>query len=258
MHPLIPSVLLGMAALALTAMAPVAVAQEITIYRCTDGQGRLTLRDTPCADGQQQQRVEMARPMDPPPPTAAEASAATAPATTTTAPTPAEPRVIVIRPPQPVYQCVSPDGERYTSDDPTGNPRWVPLWTLGYPVYPRHGWGGRPGYPSVAPRQPTPSGREVSRFKFDNVGRPTPEPSRSGPGWHVGPPMVGLGASPGTGTWISDRCHRLPQDQVCEHLRDRRWELGRRYNSALQGERSQIDAEQRRIDTRLATDCGSG
>lgn len=251
MHHLIRPALLGFVVMALTVTVLRAVAEEITIYRCTGGQGQLSLRDTPCADGQQQQRVEMVRPRDPPPRTVANAVAASAPVTAT-APPPQQ--VIVIRPPEPVYQCVTPDGERYTSDNPTGNPRWVPLWTLGYPVYPLPGWDGQPGYPPVVPQHPTSSGRQVNRFKFDNVGRPSPEPSRSGPGLRVRPPMVGLGVSPGT--WISDQCHRLPQDEVCEHLHDRRWELGRRYNSAMQSDRRLIDAEQRRIDARLATDCG--
>ena len=44
---------------------------------------------------------------------------------------------------------------------------------------------------------------------------------------------------------------------TCERLRDRHWELGRRYNSALQGERHAIDAEQRRIDAQLAAECPS-
>ncbi|HDX0910980.1 TPA: DUF4124 domain-containing protein, partial [Stenotrophomonas maltophilia] len=37
--------------------------------------------------------------------------------------------------------------------------------------------------------------------------------------------------------------------------RDRRWELDRRYNSALQSERTAISNEQRGIDARLSRDC---
>ena len=44
--------------------------------------------------------------------------------------------------------------------------------------------------------------------------------------------------------------------EVCDRLRDRRYELDRRYNSALQGERVQITNEQRGIDARLDNDCG--
>ncbi|MEG3192735.1 DUF4124 domain-containing protein, partial [Lysobacter sp. D1-1-M9] len=42
-------------------------AEPVTIYRCTDEHGRLTLRDTPCRAGQRQQTSEMQRPRDPPP-----------------------------------------------------------------------------------------------------------------------------------------------------------------------------------------------
>ncbi|MDH1203932.1 DUF4124 domain-containing protein, partial [Stenotrophomonas maltophilia] len=43
--------------------------------------------------------------------------------------------------------------------------------------------------------------------------------------------------------------------EVCARLRDRRWELDRRYNSALQSERTAINNEQRGIDARLSRDC---
>jgi len=62
--------LLLMSAFAVTAKA----ADEVTIYRCTDGSGRLTLRDTPCGKDQKQQTRNMLRPKDapvvrtPPPP----------------------------------------------------------------------------------------------------------------------------------------------------------------------------------------------
>jgi hypothetical protein len=48
----------------------------------------------------------------------------------------------------------------------------------------------------------------------------------------------------------------LPPQEVCARLRDQRWELDRRYNSALQGERQAITREQRGIDARLDQDCG--
>ena len=55
----------------------------------------------------------------------------------------------------------------------------------------------------------------------------------------------------------TDSCHALPPQEVCARLRDRRWELIRRYNSALQSERRVINTERRRLDARLANDCGS-
>ncbi|WP_228064401.1 DUF4124 domain-containing protein [Novilysobacter avium] len=42
--------------------------EQVTIYRCTDAQGRLSLRDSPCRRGEQQEMRGMQRPQDPPPP----------------------------------------------------------------------------------------------------------------------------------------------------------------------------------------------
>jgi hypothetical protein len=57
-------------------------------------------------------------------------------------------------------------------------------------------------------------------------------------------------------TVVRDSCHALPQAEVCARLRDRRWELIRRYNSALQSEREELVREQRGIEARLDQDCG--
>jgi len=55
---------------------------------------------------------------------------------------------------------------------------------------------------------------------------------------------------------VRDECHALPAQEVCSRLKDRRWDLIRRYNSALQSERDALTREQRGIDTRLDQDCG--
>ncbi len=110
---------------------PPLTAGEVTIYRCTDARGHLTLRDTPCAPGERQETRAMIRPRDAAPGTTPTTAPAPAPASapdTTPAP------ILVLRTPQPLYECITPDGERYTSDTAEGRPRWVPLWTLGYPV----------------------------------------------------------------------------------------------------------------------------
>src|SRR5690606_8908296 len=47
------------------------------------------------------------------------------------------PRVVIVREkraPAPMYECTTPDNDTYTSDSPEGNPRWVPMWTLGWAV----------------------------------------------------------------------------------------------------------------------------
>ena len=46
---------------------PAAVPAEVTIYRCTTASGALTLRDSPCLKGEQQDIRTMQRPRDPAP-----------------------------------------------------------------------------------------------------------------------------------------------------------------------------------------------
>ena len=240
----------------LTTMAS-AWAADVTIYRCTDTHGRLTLRDTPCRKGERQQTREMLRPSDPAPrPTAKLTPAAAPPAVA------APPRVIVVHAPRPLYECVIDDGERYASDSGEGNPRWVPLWTLGYPD-----WSHRDSSGSGRFENRGLQARIGGRFdngRFDvrigdragsRLGAPMPRSPPDRPGPPSRPPLFGQ-AYPG-GTWVRDECYPLPAQEVCDRLRDRRYALDRRYNSALQSERAQITTEQRGIDARLATDCGA-
>ena len=219
---------------ALPAATPAALAADITIYRCTDARGRLTLRDTPCPKGQQQQTRSMVRPKDgAPAPVPAEPVAPTR-----QAPAPPATRVIVRNAPQPLYECITPDGERYTSDTSEGHPRWVPLWTLGYPVY-RGGWqhGGV---------------RSSVDIDLGHV--------RIHSGQHGGsrpPPGVGYPAGAyNAGTWIRDTCHALPPQEVCARLVDRRDEIRRRFFNAMPSERDVLRVEERGINARLDNDCG--
>ena len=199
-----------------------AAAQDVTIYRCLGPGGKLTLRDSPCSAGETQQVRSMQRPRDPVPrlaPVAAPALPAPA------APT-REVQVIYRTPPRPLYECLASDGQRYTSESDEGNPRWVPAWTLGFPYRPAHGSSGP---------------------------RPTPMPGQHNRPGHSHAPGVWL---PAGGTWVRDACHALPQEEVCARLSDQRYALIRRYNSALQGERRQLELEQRGIEARLSNDCG--
>lgn len=224
-------------------MAAVARAQgadDVRIYRCTDAAGKQSLRDTPCPKGQQQQVREMLRPKD-------------APATTTRpasppAPAPAPPAVAVqtvyLAPPRPMYECVTDEGKRYTSESGDGNPRWVPYWTLGYP-----GYGS---YPRA----------DASRGSF----RPAPSPNAS-----VGRPQQSLptptavptprhGRAPwpvasGGGTWVRDDCALLPPRETCARLRERRDQIRTRAFNAMPSERDALRVEERTINARLADDC---
>lgn len=226
-----------------------AQADEVLIYRCTDDRGQLSLRDSPCASGQRQQTLSMARPVDPPP-RAPEASAAPA---ARPAPEP-RPRVLVMRTPQPMFDCVRPDGSRYTSSNGDGNPRTVPTVDLGYgvPVYSnRNPLGSRVGAP--APRLGDPGARIAVAGRSGHVAYAGS--ARSG-GYHGGGYHYGPGVYYGS-QLVRDECQQLPQEEVCARLRDDRYQGDRRYNSALQSERAQITQEQRRIDARLNADCGA-
>lgn len=199
---------------------PVAAA-DVTIYRCIDAKGRLTLRDTPCAKGEQQQTRTMIRPTDAAPrPAAPRANDADR------APVRDRARVVVAYPPRPLYECMTPDGERYTSESDEGNPRWVPLWTLGFPVVPRDNLLG------------------------DRVGAPLPPPPDERGGRRLRPEFVAL-----PGTWVRDECHALPQAETCARMLDRRDEIRRRFFNAMPSERDVLRREERGINARLDSDC---
>jgi hypothetical protein len=238
--------------LALMLLPAAGLAAEVTIYRCTDGQGRLTIRDSPCKKGEQQEARTMLKPRDPP------ARAATKPpARAPGVPSATITRVVVVTPQRQTYECVAPDGTAYLSDHAQGELRWHAA--LPYV----HGHHLRPyrrsdyGLPAVAsPR--TLDGRVAPGLVFDGVGRPTPKPPRQGPGVPSLPPVdIPIhGGAYAAGAWLPDPCQPLPEEEVCARLRDRRDELGRRYNSALQSERTRITREQRGLDARLSADCG--
>ncbi|GHA82565.1 DUF4124 domain-containing protein [Cognatilysobacter bugurensis] len=245
------------ALLTLTLACGASSAADVMIYRCTDAQGRLTLRDTPCRAGDRQQVRPMVRPTDPPP----RARPTVAPTSTPATVAPERTRIVVVTAPRPLYECVTPEGDRYTSESADGRPRWVPLWTLG--VAP---WSGYPSgyahrahggvYGRIEGRVGNGSHYELragGRAVEPPLRPPLQPPHNPGPG---GPPLgVGVVAVP-AGTWVRDACHPLPQSEVCARLRDERYALDRRYHSALQSERVRITTEQRGIDARLASDCG--
>ncbi|WP_181360159.1 DUF4124 domain-containing protein [Stenotrophomonas panacihumi] len=205
-------------------------APNVRIYRCVGSNGAIALQDAPCTKGQQQV-IDMQRPQDPPPRQAStdDVPAAAAPSVLA----PREVRIIQTPAPQPMYECVTEEGQRYTSDSPDGNPRWVPTWTYAYA-------GGRPRPPG--PRPPN--------------GGPPPGPPDGGHRPPPGPRPGGAVIVPYGSVQIRDECHALPQREVCSRLSDRRWEIIRRYNSALQSEREQLTREQRGIDARMEQDCG--
>lgn len=213
----------------------------VRIYRCTDAAGKQTLRDTPCPKGQAQQVREMLRPKDAP------TSARPAPPAAAPAPVLASPPapVVYLAPPQPMYECSTHEGKRYTSENGEGNPRWVPLWTLGDPVF------GRPpvGAADRGSFRPAPSANA-------SIGRPqqrlpTPVAQSSQRGGRMPWP-----AASGGGTWIRDDCAMLPPRETCARLLDRRGEIRSRFFNAMPSERDILRAEERMISARLDNDCG--
>lgn len=203
------------ALLMLACLGADATAQEVVIYRCKDATGQLSLRDSPCPPGQAQETRSMQRPRDPVSPVSNARAPAASPPVTPSAPVE---RVVYRTPPRPMYECLTGEGERYTSDSGEGRLRWVPYAGVGYAVIPR-------------PSPPRP---------------PAPPPGDRPRAWAV--PV---------GAWVRDECQVLPQAETCARLSDRRYEILRRYGAAMPSERRELDLEQRGIDARLANDCGN-
>jgi hypothetical protein len=213
--------LLGLGASAFAAQ------DDVTIYRCTDAKGHVILRDSPCTKGQAQETRTMLRPKDapwhPPP----------APVAPVRNEAPAR-EVYVEHAPRPLYECVTPDGELYTSETPEGNPRWVPLWTLGYP------YGGGVLYGGIDRGSVS---LTTGHVRVDMGGTRVRPPIYSDAAWAMG-------------TWIRDECHALPPAEVCARLRDRRDEINRRFFNAQPSERDTLRVEERGVVARLDEDCG--
>lgn len=233
------AILLGLLPLPVLAAPQAASAKgNVVLYRCVGSQGAIALRDSPCPTDQRQQVITMQRPQDPPPSMhpapAGKPEKAAAPER--------EVRVVIAQPPRPMYECVSPDGERYTSDTAEGRQRWVPTWVHAYPMHPPH--GPRPAASaSLSVTGGTRSGNASASLSI---------------GGHTGydRPAYSPGvAIPVGGAWVNDECHALPQQEVCARLSDRKYEILRRYGGVMPSERHAMDLEQRGIDARMANDC---
>ncbi|KAB7766787.1 hypothetical protein [Xanthomonas maliensis] len=227
---------------------------NVRVYRCVSSTGTVALQDAPCSSGRQQV-LDMQRPQDPPP----RLQRVQTPAPQVAPPPEREVRIVTVQPPQPMYECTTAEGIRYTSDSPEGNPRWVPTWGPAYVgnTVPPPASGGilRPPLP-VSPR---PAGAVVQATGGRGGLRGSAIISSSNSGYQQGYYGGGYGGEvivPYGSVQIRDECHVLPPQEVCERLADRRWELIRRYNSALQSERTELTREQRGIEARQQRDCG--
>jgi hypothetical protein len=202
---------------------------RVVIYRCTDGQGRLALRDSPCRSGERQDIRTMPRPKDAPirPPATQPAQALLSTAKHGASP---PPQIIFLQNPRPLYECSGPDGiaddQRYLSDTPEGKLRWVPRPTGTVPIY----------IPVYTPSQ--------------NVVQISDNSAQTGYQPAIWQPLV-----IDNGDWVRDTCYALPPADACERLRDERGNLGRRRFNAQPTERAEINREERRVEARIAQDC---
>lgn len=209
--------------------------RPVVIYRCTDARGRLSLSDSPCRQGERQDVRRMIRPKDAVASTAKPPAHPVAIASQTVASTP---QILILRTPQPLYECAGPDRQRYLSDTPEGKLRWMPnpvtFAPTPMPLYdPSYGFvhvsqnGLYAGYGNGGghPQRPPHSNHPHRPYVIDN------------------------------GAWVRDTCYALPQAEACGRLREERGTLGRRRFNAQQTERIEIDGEERRVDARLAQEC---
>lgn len=230
-HPRLPCLSLSVALWCAFATPMPAAAQGVTVYRCTDARGKVELRDSPCAKDKLQTKRELVRMAAPPPPRRLAPVRVDAPPVA-----PAPPQYVFVTAPRPLYECVTPDGDRYTSDSPEGNPRWMPLWALDYPVLAeQHVY--RPGGTSIRYRD----GRVDARIRGGGVQR------------RVVPTIAAYGNA---GTWVRDACSALPQQETCDRLRERRDEVRRQAFNGQPSERAVLGREERGINARLSQDCG--
>ena len=117
-------------ALSLTALlwpiAATAADDTVTVHRCVDGKGRVTLQDNACPAGSHDNTRTMQRPKDPAPRPAPAAAPPVEPAPAPSPPYDYEPGYALI-PPPPMFRCTSYDGIVRESESYDPNPRCEPL-----------------------------------------------------------------------------------------------------------------------------------
>ncbi|MEO7477608.1 MAG: DUF4124 domain-containing protein [Lysobacteraceae bacterium] len=211
-HRVLPGLLLIVGLISANA----AHADDVTIYRCVDPAGKVSLQDSRCPTNTRQQVREMQRPQDPPPRPPQIA------ATPTPAPPPTEIRIVHVHDPQPLYECRNPDtGETYLSQTGVPEGRYVPFWTLGY---------GDP---------------------FANVGASTPARS-SVP--RTGRLPHGSFAYPAM-MYVQDTCVRLPQAEICRRMHARDDALGTLIFNAQPVERANYEREREGLAEQMRGEC---
>lgn len=113
------------------ATKPISPATTVTVHRCVDARGHVSLQDDPCPAGSRDATIEMVRPLDPLPATRPKPVPAVKLVELPPAPPPRE-----LIPPPPMYKCTTYDGNQRFSESYDPNPRCEPL-VIYYP-YPNN------------------------------------------------------------------------------------------------------------------------
>ena len=114
----------------LPAVGASAAGDTVTVHRCIDGKGRVTLQDEPCPKGSQDSQREMTRPKDPPP--QPKTQRISQPVVLEQLPPVDFAPSRELFPPPPMYRCTSYDGIERFSEQYDPNPRCEP-YVLYYP-----------------------------------------------------------------------------------------------------------------------------
>ena len=140
--------------LALLLLTPLAFADEVVFYRCTDASGALTLQNMPCLKGDTQVKKVVQSvntvpgasptPVTPRPPAVTDSvPQATDPKQFTTGYTDTEAKPVEIQrlPPPVLFQCITYDKDTYITENEEPQSRCVALRTVGLDGNPEFGAG---------------------------------------------------------------------------------------------------------------------
>jgi hypothetical protein len=103
-----------------------ALTSTLTVHRCTNARGQVTLQGDPCPPGSREQTFEMTRPKDPPK-SPSPAAAILPPPTPVVQQEPNSYQAPELIPPPPMYRCTSYDGIERFSESYDPNPRCEPF-----------------------------------------------------------------------------------------------------------------------------------
>jgi hypothetical protein len=101
---------------------------KVTVFRCVDSNGKVSLQDVPCASSSKQETKLMQKPKDAP------VSKVLSPRPNAVVNNTSHPIQIVApaMPPPKLYRCTDFDGKVRDAEYYDPKPRCVPLWVLGY------------------------------------------------------------------------------------------------------------------------------